>query len=170
MTSCKHKCCVYRQKQACARPRHLSRVCFSATFKLCHGRKAGGAHDDTIISTLEAAQAQYQHKQYDLCLLTLHILTDTAGTSPPEAQALTAICKIHKHAAVQEWHKVKLLTLGCCQPEPLVDMTSSCSCSGCPAYPLTAVTIYIHFNIHSLPCDLHICRPGMSSASMSAES
>ena len=74
---------------------------------------------------MEAAQAQYQHKQYDLCLLTLHILTDAAGTNAPEAQALTAICKIHKHAAVKEWHKVKLLTLGCCQPEPLMDMTLS---------------------------------------------
>lgn len=69
-------------------------------------RKAGAAHDDTLMSTLEAAQAQFQHKQYDLCLLTLHILTDAAGTHAPEAQALTAICKIHKHAAVQEWHKV----------------------------------------------------------------
>ncbi len=78
-----------------------------------------------LTSTLEAAQAQYQHKQYDLCLLTLRILTDTAGVNAPEAQALTAICKIHKHAAVQDWHKVKLLTLGCCQPEPLMDMTSS---------------------------------------------
>ena len=87
-------------------------------------RKAAAAHDDTII-TLEAAQAQYQHKQYDLCLLTLHVLTDAAGTNAPEAQALTAICKIHKHAAVQDWHKVKLLSLGCCQPEPLKDMTSS---------------------------------------------
>ena len=82
-------------------------------------------HDDTVMSTLEAAQAQFQHKQYDLCLLTLHILTDAAGTHAPEAQALTAICKIHKHAAVQEWHKVKLLILGCCQSELLIDMTLS---------------------------------------------
>lgn len=75
-------------------------------------RKAGAAHDDTVISILEAAQAQYQHKQYDLCLLTLHVLTaDAAGTNAPEAQALTAICKIHKYAAVQDWHKVLGLSL-----------------------------------------------------------
>ncbi|DBA92205.1 TPA: hypothetical protein ACH3X1_015914 [Trebouxia sp. C0004] len=74
-------------------------------------RKAGAAHDGMVIPTLEAAQAQYQHRQYDLCLLTLHILTDAAGTSAPEAQGLTSICKIHKHAAVQEWHKVLGLSL-----------------------------------------------------------
>ena len=64
--------------------------------------------DDT--SVLEAAQALLQQNQYDLCLLTLHAITYTdnpASTTSSQAQALAAICKIHKHAAVQEWHKVK---------------------------------------------------------------
>ena len=72
-----------------------------------------------------AAQAHFQHKQYDSCLLTLHTLSHVAGADNSEAEALTAICKIHKHAAMQEWHKVghpdvpsvvHLLLLHCTSP------------------------------------------------------
>lgn len=55
---------------------------------------------------LETAQTYFQQKKYDLCLLSLHTLAQAGGTDESEAQALSVICKIHKHAALQEWHKV----------------------------------------------------------------
>ena len=55
---------------------------------------------------LKTALTHFQQKQYDLCLLTLHTLTQAGGAGEADAQALAAICKIHKHAALQEWHKV----------------------------------------------------------------
>lgn len=55
---------------------------------------------------LETAQTHFQQKKYDLCLLSLHTLAQAGGTGDADAQALTVICKIHKHAALQEWHKV----------------------------------------------------------------
>ncbi|KAL3156965.1 hypothetical protein ABBQ38_001223 [Trebouxia sp. C0009 RCD-2024] len=55
---------------------------------------------------LETAQTYFQQKKYDLCLLSLHTLAQAGGTGDADAQALTVICKIHKHAALQEWHKV----------------------------------------------------------------
>ncbi len=59
---------------------------------------------------LEAAQRHFQHKQYDMCLLTLHAIAahGSSGTDQ-EAHALAAMCMIYKHTAVQEWHKVSLL-------------------------------------------------------------
>lgn len=61
-------------------------------------------HTDSPI--LKTAQAQFQQKKYDLCLLTLHTLSQAGGADEADAQALAAMCKIHKHAALQEWHKV----------------------------------------------------------------
>lgn len=61
-------------------------------------------HTDSPI--LKTAQAQFQQKKYDLCLLTLHTLSQAGGADEANAQALAAMCKIHKHAALQEWHKV----------------------------------------------------------------
>ena len=57
-------------------------------------------------SSLHTAQEHFQQKHYDLCLLTLHAMTQHNGPAHPDAQALMAICKIHKFAALQEWHKV----------------------------------------------------------------
>lgn len=54
------------------------------------------------------AEAHFQHKRYDVCLLNLHMLTHAGNSGNQEAQALTAMCKIHKHAAFQEWHKVTI--------------------------------------------------------------
>ena len=66
-----------------------------------------GKEDTPSSALLDTAHKQFQSKKYDLCLLTLHTLCQTAGSSiPQEAEALTAICKIHKHAAFQDWHKV----------------------------------------------------------------
>lgn len=93
---------------------------------LCCARKVQKNSDEPIgATTMLAAQAHFQHKQYDSCLLTLHTLSHVAGADNSEAEALTAICKIHKHAAMQEWHKVghldvpsvvQLLLLHCTSP------------------------------------------------------
>lgn len=61
-------------------------------------------HTDSPI--LKTAQTQFQQKKYDLCLLTLHTLSQAGGAGEANTQALAAMCKIHKHAALQEWHKV----------------------------------------------------------------
>ena len=60
----------------------------------------------TSTPILRTAQTHFQQKKYDLCLLTLHTLSQAGGAGEADAQALAAICKIHKHAALQEWHKV----------------------------------------------------------------
>ena len=61
---------------------------------------------ETSSPILKTAQTHFQQKKYDLCLLTLHTLSQDGGAGEAHAQALAAICKIHKHATLQEWHKV----------------------------------------------------------------
>lgn len=67
--------------------------------------------------TMAEAEAHFQHKRYDVCLLNLHMLTHAGNSGNQEAQALTAMCKIHKHAAFQEWHKVLSIPLNATEPD-----------------------------------------------------
>ena len=60
---------------------------------------------------LQAAHQHFQQKKYDMCLVTLHTLSQAGeGSSHQEAEALAAMCKIYKHSAVQAWHKVSVFT------------------------------------------------------------
>lgn len=56
---------------------------------------------------LHAAHQHFQQKKYDMCLVTLHTLSQAEGdSSHQEAEALATMCRIYKHSAVQAWHKV----------------------------------------------------------------